>query len=595
MQNLNSKLLEVLKQKNLAIDLDKFNAKASVANKANKESLRLDSSHGDLDSASTLSSFTSPKFRVRCRTAKNQEEPATPIIAAKNVGMLGLRPTTATNKFDLMVKTVSTPMTSSKGRPMTAQSGVSTSSSRGPMMRLESTRVSDDDYENEINFIDMDRDNELDEKIREELEIFNDIAGLNEEKLSEIIGVEVDRLEKVTKVEMKVDLSFNSLQQGGEILKGLQQLKLNNSIITSLRDIGNSFRNLEILWVSKCGLKDLAGLSSFPKLSELYAPYNNINDLSDIIFHSSLEILDLEGNDIQDLKTVANLKTLDKLNSLALGSNPVCTVKNYEKQVCDLLPQIQYLNDEPRDQIHAKLPSQSDNTAPEDINPLDDARVKLMCSKFKKFDLFAVEEFEENSRQIILSNISKEPTEEEILTMSVKKRSKKLNTSTDDIGEFGRFSIKASTKKSLQRPQTSKARIGSKTTSIFSNTDKLQNFAQKASDIINQTDQAFAGNPLKALRHRRKNQFTSGFENVKGEQISKPKDIIKLIEEFEVDESESEEDFKKSEQSLPSSQNLDQESAHNRSATLHSEYQTEPQQSSGRANSLAQVYLIFCH
>ncbi len=590
MQTLNSKLLEVLKQKNLAIDLDKFNAKAPASNKTNKESLRLDSSHGDLESASTLSSFASPKFRVRCRTAKNQEEPATPVIASKNVGMLGLRPTTATNRFDLMVKTVSTPMTSSKGRPMTA----STSSSRGPMVRLESTRISDDDYENEINFIDMDRDDELDEKIREELEIFNDIAGLSEEKLAEIIGVEVDRLEKVTKVEMKVDLSYNSLQYGGEILKGLQQLKLSNSIITSLRDIGNSFRNLEILWVSKCGLKDLAGLSSFPKLSELYAPYNNINDLSDIIFHSSLEILDLEGNDIQDLKAVANLKTLDKLNSLALGSNPVCSLGDYEKQVCDLLPQIQYLNDEPRDQIQARLPSRSNNIAPEDINPLDDARVKLMCSKFKKFDLFAVEEFEENSRQIILSNINKEPTEEEILTMSVKKRSKKLNTSTDDLGEFGRFSIKASNKKGLQRPQTSKARIGSKATSIFSNTDKLQNFAQKASDIINQTDQAFAGNPLKALRHRRKNQFTSGFENVKGEQISKPKDIIKLIEEFEVDDSGSEEDLKSSEQSLPSSQNLDQEpDLQNRSATLQSEYQTEPQQSTGRANSLAQVRFYF--
>jgi len=590
MQNLNVKLLEVLKQKNLDINLDRLKEKTpTVATNNNKEALRIDSSHGDLDSSSTLSIFTSPKFRVRSRTSKNQDEPVTPSLTTKNVGMLGLRPTTAM-KYDLNVKTVSTPVTTSKGRPLTAQSGYSTSSSRGPMVRLESTRVSDDDYDNEINFIDMDRDNELDEKIREELEIFNDIAGLNEEKLAEIIGVEVNKLEMVTKVEMKVDLSFNSLQQGGEFLKSLRQLKLNNSIIASLRDIGNSFKNLEILWVSKCGLKDLAGLSSFPKLKELYAPYNNINDLSDIIFHSSLEILDLEGNDIQDLKTVGNLRTLDKLHSLALGSNPVCNIKDYEKQVCEILPQIQYLNDETRDEIQAKLSFASNNCDPEDINPLDDARVKLMCSKFKKFDLFAVEEFEENSRQIILNNINKEPTEEDIITMSVKKKSKKANAVTDDLGEFGRFSIKASTKKSLQRPQTSKARIGSKTASIFSDNGKLRNFAQEASDIINQTDQAFAGNPLKALRHRRKNQFTSGFENVKGENFSKPKDIIKLIEEFQVEASDDEDSNKRSEESsLPSSQTLDNDSdIQNKSATLPSEYQTEPQQNTGRAHSLAQ-------
>mmetsp|Transcript_11589 Transcript_11589/g.10101 ORF Transcript_11589/g.10101 Transcript_11589/m.10101 type:complete len:104 (+) Transcript_11589:667-978(+) len=99
----------------------------------------------------------------------------------------------------------------------------------------------------------------------------------------------------------------------GEMLPNLRILRLNGSVINSLRDIGNSFRKLEILYVSKCGLKNLAGLSSFPNLRELYAAYNAIDDLSDITYHETLQLLDLEGNEIKDLNNLMNLNGIANL------------------------------------------------------------------------------------------------------------------------------------------------------------------------------------------------------------------------------------------------------------------------------------------
>ena len=39
----------------------------------------------------------------------------------------------------------------------------------------------------------------------------------------------------------------------------------------------------------------------FPKLSELYASFNNIKDLKPISDSYNLEVLDIEGNDVDDI------------------------------------------------------------------------------------------------------------------------------------------------------------------------------------------------------------------------------------------------------------------------------------------------------
>lgn len=160
-------------------------------------------------------------------------------------------------------------------RPMTAQSNNSLgSSSKGKMNRTDSNKMSEDDDLSDINFINVDEDYEREAQLLEEMEIFNDLADLTEEKLAELIDIEESKFDRVVNISLKVDLSFNSLVAVGEMLPNLRTLRLNGSLMSSLRDIGNSFKNLEVLYVSKCGLKNLAGLSSFPNLKELYAAYN---------------------------------------------------------------------------------------------------------------------------------------------------------------------------------------------------------------------------------------------------------------------------------------------------------------------------------
>jgi Leucine-rich repeat (LRR) protein len=104
----------------------------------------------------------------------------------------------------------------------------------------------------------------------------------------------------------------------GQEFSNLIELRLNNSIIKSLRDIGTSLKNLKFLWVSRCQISDISGITSFPKLVELYANYNFINDLTPLYYNDSLEILDLEGNDISKIDNIEILETVSKLSVLNL-------------------------------------------------------------------------------------------------------------------------------------------------------------------------------------------------------------------------------------------------------------------------------------
>jgi hypothetical protein len=57
-----------------------------------------------------------------------------------------------------------------------------------------------------------------------------------------------------------VDTSCHNLQITGEALNSLEYLKLNDSIIKSFRDIGTSFRNVKVLWLARCEIKEVQGI-----------------------------------------------------------------------------------------------------------------------------------------------------------------------------------------------------------------------------------------------------------------------------------------------------------------------------------------------
>ncbi|XP_070314062.1 leucine-rich repeat-containing protein 56 isoform X6 [Odocoileus virginianus] len=133
-----------------------------------------------------------------------------------------------------------------------------------------------------------------------------------------------DDLQLVSMLEMCVNTRENSLGSFGLHLPNLSQLKLNGSCLGSLRDLGTSLGHLHVLWLARCGLADLDGISSFPALKELYLSYNDIWDLSPLCLLEHLEVLDLEGNCVEDLGQLRYLQLCPRLATLTLEGNPLC-------------------------------------------------------------------------------------------------------------------------------------------------------------------------------------------------------------------------------------------------------------------------------
>ncbi|XP_067902824.1 leucine-rich repeat-containing protein 56 isoform X1 [Heterodontus francisci] len=168
---------------------------------------------------------------------------------------------------------------------------------------------------------------------------------------------ETEDLRQVKVLEMCVDTKDNSLGNFGAYLPSLVQLKLNSSFIASIRDLGTSLTKLQVLWMARCGLTDLDGIPSFCSLKELYLAYNSISDVSPVSMLEHLEVLDLEGNNIDDIVQIHYVALCSKLNILTLEGNPFCLQQNpgtpedsictYRETVKKLIPHLKYLDDIP--------------------------------------------------------------------------------------------------------------------------------------------------------------------------------------------------------------------------------------------------------
>nr|XP_040024042.1 LOW QUALITY PROTEIN: leucine-rich repeat-containing protein 56-like [Gasterosteus aculeatus aculeatus] len=176
---------------------------------------------------------------------------------------------------------------------------------------------------------------------------------LSKEKLESVCGTR--DLSKVTSLEIRVDTQENTLGNFGDYLPRLLKLKMNNSNIMSVRDLGTTLSHLQVLWMSRCSLQDLTGICAFTSLKELYVAYNNVSDLSQLGMLENLQLLDLEGNNVDDIVQIQYLGLCGKLQTLSLEGNPVCAHPNptaiqtagysYRAAVRKLVPQLRYLND----------------------------------------------------------------------------------------------------------------------------------------------------------------------------------------------------------------------------------------------------------
>ncbi|XP_054246697.1 leucine-rich repeat-containing protein 56 [Indicator indicator] len=187
---------------------------------------------------------------------------------------------------------------------------------------------------------------------------------LSPRKLRALTGV--DDLQAVTALEVRVDTRDSSLGSLGAYLPSLRELKLNDSLLVSVRDLGTTLAHLQVLWLARCGLSDLDGISSCSSLKELYIAYNNISDLSQLPWLDHLEVLDLEGNNIEDINQMQYLRLCDKLRCLTVEGNLIClrpTAEsaeepgyNYRAAIRRLIPHLEYLDAAPVSQTEVLPP-----------------------------------------------------------------------------------------------------------------------------------------------------------------------------------------------------------------------------------------------
>nr|KAF6398491.1 leucine rich repeat containing 56 [Molossus molossus] len=130
---------------------------------------------------------------------------------------------------------------------------------------------------------------------------------------------QVDDLRLVSMLEMCVDTREHSLGSFGVHLPNLSQLKLNDSRLGSVRDLGTSLGRLQVLWLARCGLTDLDGIGSFLALKELYVSYNHIADLSPLCLLDQLEVPQGYNYRAEVKKLIPQLQVLDEMPATHTG------------------------------------------------------------------------------------------------------------------------------------------------------------------------------------------------------------------------------------------------------------------------------------
>jgi hypothetical protein len=170
-------------------------------------------------------------------------------------------------------------------------------------------------------------------------------SALNEELLMKLAGTE--DLSSVLSFEIAVDTSESGAGIIGDLMTRLIELRLSDSILSTFRDLGTGLRNLRVLFVSRCGITNVDGITGLPSLTELYLSFNSVEDVSPLAMHDTLEVVDLEGNRVCDESALISLGMIPKLRALTLEGNPISLEPGYEDLVAANCQQLETLDDAP--------------------------------------------------------------------------------------------------------------------------------------------------------------------------------------------------------------------------------------------------------
>ncbi|GAQ80895.1 hypothetical protein KFL_000650280 [Klebsormidium nitens] len=344
-------------------------------------------------------------------------------------------------------------------------------------------------------------------------------GGLTAAFLRTVTGAE--DLSTVSCLELSVNAAEACLFDVGQLVPQLRELKLLDSTLPQIRDLGTGLMQLQVLWVPRCGLQEVDGLSSLPKLRELYAAFNDIEDLAPIAGLENLEILDLEANKVADLDGVAFLGMCPKLQALTLEGNDVAAAPNYRSSVVELIPTLTMLDELPvgpsdRDAAAAggQVPGQTPvvEAAPETPRSADELRELVLVRDGIKYARVAAAPDETLRQPVCGERASSAPSTSGRPASAAARMRHSYSaglprpwTPSSGVRPMSAFGSRPSTAAGGRpgtaagtRPGTARQRPAS-----FQRVSEEGSSSDHASELTFGTDQVFCGNPVQALRRRK--------------------------------------------------------------------------------------------
>ena len=171
--------------------------------------------------------------------------------------------------------------------------------------------------------------------------------------ISKYCTIPIKDVKNIMKLNLVINSDYGLLNQFGEKLPFLRELKLSGSKIPSIIDLGSNFKNLRVLNLDNCNLSDLTGLVCLNNLVELSAKNNKLSDLFEIeSLSNNLKYLQLENNEIEDIENILFLSSLNELEILVLKQNPISRHEDYKKNIIKYIPWLKELDIEYKQKLH---------------------------------------------------------------------------------------------------------------------------------------------------------------------------------------------------------------------------------------------------
>lgn len=166
--------------------------------------------------------------------------------------------------------------------------------------------------------------NSLSKNIPENENFLSGKVNVIEYLISAYSKTPIKNIDNLKKLCMKISSDFCILNQFAQSLPNLEELYiLEGSRLNTVSEIGTSFRNLRVLSLSHCKVKELEGMICFPNLKYLNISHNLIEDLFELDYLENLIHVNLNTNYVSQASELDYLLSNQKLEFLDIRNNPV--------------------------------------------------------------------------------------------------------------------------------------------------------------------------------------------------------------------------------------------------------------------------------